>query len=217
MTDIGKRTLNIIKDCPNVYNTNKYKGAATSLCLYRALWHWELLGTTTVANEMSDDLLVITEKHKLKTNWTPVIQCKHISGEPHRVIHPAQHPVLKTQESTTTWKHAYILSQKNLQQNKSHASCILSEDNKKEFLSVKTAYTHRETKIIQEYARMFIGELRREKLNPQVTWPPSFLEGYLLFSGTMQFWKSDTISFWAHVQISLLSVQKSCDSVMYQA
>lgn len=46
----------------------------------------------------------------------------------------------------------------------------LSEDSKKEFLSVvKTAYTHQETKIIQEHAKTFIRKLKREKLNPQVT------------------------------------------------
>lgn len=106
MTDTGKRKLKNVKDCPNVYNTNKYihkKHNATSLSLYSALQHPLLLSTATpVASKMTNVLLVITEKHKLKTNYTPVTKCKHISPDPHWVIPPAQHPELKTQESTDT-------------------------------------------------------------------------------------------------------------------
>lgn len=33
MTDTGKRKLKNVKDCPNVYNTDKHKGAPTSVSL----------------------------------------------------------------------------------------------------------------------------------------------------------------------------------------
>lgn len=76
---------------------------ATSPSLYIALQHPLLLGTaTTVAGKMTNVLLVITEKHKLKTNYTPVTECRHISVDPHWDIPPAQHPALKTQATPDT-------------------------------------------------------------------------------------------------------------------
>lgn len=59
--------------------------------------------------------------------------------------------------------------------NHNFSAQTLSEDNKRELLSVVTAaYTHWETKVIQALAKTSIGKLRREKLNPQVRTPLLF-------------------------------------------
>lgn len=48
------------------------------LCLYSSLWYWAPLGTTTVANRMTIDNLIVAKNHKLKPSYTPVTVYKHL-------------------------------------------------------------------------------------------------------------------------------------------
>lgn len=184
-------------------------------CLYNSLWQWAPLGTTTVTNRMTIDSLIVTKNHKLKTSYTPVTECKH----------PCRSTQCNTSSSApcthSSGKHWHLRACTHpltYTQSKSQPQCTLSDNNKRELLSVvKIAYTHWETKVIQALAKTFTGKLRGEKLNPQVTRPLSFLEECSFSSGTLQFWKGwHCCLLSAHSHQPALSSEVLWLTIMYQ-